>query len=209
MLEEGKAGYVYLIDRDHLGGYRAGSNGADDTLARLGPLGAVWSTPAIWPGDGGYAYIVHGTGAPGHAGYLRVYKFGVDGDGKPTISWVGNSSDGFGFGSGHTGRDIGRAAIRLRARLDDLAARRQRRGRAAARVRPDSGRRRPAPAVERADRYRDEVPAAGGERQPRVRRNARRARPRVRITRSTGRSRRHRPRCRTRARSSGRARRKR
>jgi iron transport multicopper oxidase len=97
----GKAGYLYLLDRDHLGGYRNNGELSDDVVARLGPNGGVWSTPAVWPGDGGYVYITHAGGpAGGHAGHLRAYKHGVDANGNPTLAFVGQSDDIFGFGSG-------------------------------------------------------------------------------------------------------------
>jgi outer membrane protein assembly factor BamB len=101
MLEEGKEGYVYLLDRDNLGGYRTGIAGSDGAVARIGPYGGVWSTPAVWPGNGGYVYIVHGAGGPTlRSGYLRAYQYALDGHGSPTLSMVGQSSDPFGFGSG-------------------------------------------------------------------------------------------------------------
>jgi hypothetical protein len=100
MLEEGKEGYVYLLDRDDLGGFATGFGGSDGALARLGPYGGVWSTPAVWPGDGGYVYIVHVTGVTSRSGYLRAYHFGVDATGNPELSMVAQSADAFGFGSG-------------------------------------------------------------------------------------------------------------
>ena len=101
MLEEGKEGYVYLLDRDNLGGYRAGIAGSDAALSRVGPYGGVWSTPAVFGGGGGYVYIVHGTGAPtSHTGYLRAYQYTLDANGSPTLAMVAQSTDAFGFGSG-------------------------------------------------------------------------------------------------------------
>jgi iron transport multicopper oxidase len=100
ILEEGKAGYVYMLDRDHLGGYRNGPNGGDDAFARLGSYGGVWNTPAVWTGGGGYIYMVHGPGSAARFGALRAYKAGVDGNGNPTLSYVARSGDAFGFGSG-------------------------------------------------------------------------------------------------------------
>jgi iron transport multicopper oxidase len=100
MLEEGKEGYVYLLDRDDLGGFADGPAGSDDALARIGPYGGVWSTPAVWPGDGGYVYIVHATGVTSRSGYLRAYHYGLDATGNPEFSMVGQSVDPFGFGSG-------------------------------------------------------------------------------------------------------------
>jgi iron transport multicopper oxidase len=101
IMQEGKAGYVHVLDADNLGGYREGPNGGDAAVARLGPYGGVWSTATAWPGDGGYVYIVHGSGGPvGGTGYFRAYKYGVDGSGNPTFALAANSADGFGFGSG-------------------------------------------------------------------------------------------------------------
>jgi iron transport multicopper oxidase len=100
MLEEGKEGYVYLLDRDDLGGFRAGPAGSDAALGRIGPYGGVWSTPAVWPGNGGYVYIVHTSGVTSRSGYLRAYHYGLDDKGNPTLSMVAQSPDPFGLGSG-------------------------------------------------------------------------------------------------------------
>jgi hypothetical protein len=101
MVEVGKAGYMYLLDRDNLGGYRMGPNGNDAVPQVLGPTGPVWSTPTVWPGDGGYVYIVHDHGANGErTGYMRAYKYGTDAHNNPLLNFVGQTTDGFGFGSG-------------------------------------------------------------------------------------------------------------
>jgi iron transport multicopper oxidase len=101
MVAVGKQGSLYLLDRDNLGGYRAGPNGADAALGRYGPFGGVWSTPAVWPGNGGYIYVTHGTGTQSNAtGNLKVYRYGTDGNGKPSLFYVTQTADAFGFGSG-------------------------------------------------------------------------------------------------------------
>ncbi|MEA2697406.1 MAG: hypothetical protein QOI66_1677, partial [Myxococcales bacterium] len=102
MVAQGKQGYVYLLDRDHLGGIGNGAGGGDAVVNRTGPYGGFWSKPAVWPGDGGYLYIPSaspGNSAGGSAGNLRVLKYGVDGTGKPALSLAGTSSDAFGFSS--------------------------------------------------------------------------------------------------------------
>ncbi len=91
----GKEGYVYLLNRDNLGGFRQGAGGADAVVDRIGPYGGVWSRPGVWPGDGGWIYIP--TSYSG--GRLRVYHYGVSGTGQPTISLQATSSDEFGFSS--------------------------------------------------------------------------------------------------------------
>jgi len=99
----GKDGYVYLLNRDELGGYKQGSGGGDNVVERLGPYGGVWSRPGVWPGNGGWIYIPTaspGSETAGSSGNLRVYHYGVSGSGQPTISLQATSSDAFGFGTG-------------------------------------------------------------------------------------------------------------
>ena len=101
-VEVGKEGYVYLLNRDNLGGVGEGPNGTDDVVGRYGPNGGVWSSPAVWPGDGGYIYIPTASGsisAGGSAGLMDAYKYGVTGSGAPTLNLVGQSPDAFGYGS--------------------------------------------------------------------------------------------------------------
>ncbi|HET7047262.1 MAG TPA: choice-of-anchor D domain-containing protein [Solirubrobacteraceae bacterium] len=95
----GKEGYVYLLNRDHLGGYDQGPGGGDDVVQRTGPRGGVWGRPAVWPGDGGYVYIPTSTGQNG-GGLFDVYKYGLSGTETPALSLVATSPDVFGWGSG-------------------------------------------------------------------------------------------------------------
>jgi hypothetical protein len=99
----GKDGYVYLLNRDELGGFMQGSGGGDKVVQRIGPNGGVWSRPGVWPGNGGWVYIPTasaGNSAGGSSGFLRVYQYGVNGEGKPTLSLQATSSDSWGFGTG-------------------------------------------------------------------------------------------------------------
>jgi iron transport multicopper oxidase len=96
----GKDGYVYVLDRDNLGGFKQGSGGSDAVVQRLGPYGGVWSRPGVWPGDGGWVYIPTASGGScSSSGFLRVYQYGVSGNGQPTLSLQATSSDCFGFSS--------------------------------------------------------------------------------------------------------------
>ncbi len=98
----GKDGYVYLLNRDNLGGIGQGSSDSDDVIQRIGPYGGVWSRPGVWPGEGGWVYIPTasgGTSASGSSGNLRVYQYGLSGTGTPTLSLQGTSSEAFGFSS--------------------------------------------------------------------------------------------------------------
>ena len=91
---DGKEGYVYVLNRDDLGGYKQGIGGGDDVVQRLGPFTGVWGRPGIWPGDGGYVYITPA------GNNLDVYKYGVTSGGQPALSSAGTTNDVFGWGSG-------------------------------------------------------------------------------------------------------------
>jgi hypothetical protein len=98
----GKQGYVYLLNRDSLGGIGQGPSGSDKVVQRIGPYGGVWSRPGVWPGDGGWVYIPTASGgnsAGGSAGNLRVFRYGLSGTGTPTLSLQATSPDAFGFGT--------------------------------------------------------------------------------------------------------------
>jgi Bacterial lectin/Abnormal spindle-like microcephaly-assoc'd, ASPM-SPD-2-Hydin/PQQ-like domain len=90
----GKQGYLYVMNADDLGGYQQGPNGSDKVINRLGQFGGLWSKPAAWPGQGGYVYMV-----PSQRPMVAL-KYGLDGNGKPTFSKVGETADAFGFRSG-------------------------------------------------------------------------------------------------------------
>ncbi len=102
LVQVGKMGIVYVLDRDDLGGFRTGANAGDRVLQRLGPYGGAWSKPSVWPGDGGYLYVpvVNGcTDSTDTNGCLRAFQVGASGDGTPTLAAVGTSKDAFGYGS--------------------------------------------------------------------------------------------------------------
>jgi hypothetical protein len=89
----GKSGTMYLLDRDNLGGFKQGASGADAVVSAV-PAPATWSKPGVWPGDGGYVYVV------GSFATMRAYKYGLNGSGVPQFSNVAGTSDSFGFSSG-------------------------------------------------------------------------------------------------------------
>jgi hypothetical protein len=102
LIEVGKQGYVYLLNRDNLGGVGNGPGGGDLVVNRVGPQGGVWAKPAVWPGDGGYVYIPTASGggtAGATTGSLQAYRYGLDGTGKPALSLDATSADSFGFSS--------------------------------------------------------------------------------------------------------------
>jgi len=98
----GKEGYVYLINRDSLGGYQQGPSGGDAVIQRLGPYGGVWGKPSAWPGSGGWVYIPTvsaGSTPGGTTGTFDVYRASVDGNGLPTLARVAQANGAFGLGT--------------------------------------------------------------------------------------------------------------
>ncbi len=100
-IEIGKAGYLYVLNADNLGGFQQGPNGSDDVLSRIGPIGGLWGKPTVWGGDGGYIYFTTASSTDVTAtGQLVALKYGVTGSGMPTFSEVGAAADPFTYGSG-------------------------------------------------------------------------------------------------------------
>jgi iron transport multicopper oxidase len=101
----GKAGYVYLLNRDDLGGIGMDTGGGDRVIKRVGPYGGVWSRPGVWPGDGGWIAIPTASPAAGSApdasgssGTLNLYRYRVT-NGVPSLDAPVASDDAFGFSS--------------------------------------------------------------------------------------------------------------
>ena len=95
LVQTGKDGRVYLLDRDNLGGNAQGAGGTDAFVGPpAGPYNGVWGHPAFWGGDGGYVYQVE------NQGFLRAFKYGVNGSGLPVLTRAGTSASTFGYTSG-------------------------------------------------------------------------------------------------------------
>jgi iron transport multicopper oxidase len=124
----GKEGFVYLLNRDDLGGHATGPGGSDRVVGRAGAdtaaspgagYGGVWGTPAVWPGDGGYIWLPTATAkdaccSPEGFGALNVYSYGRGAGGQPLLSLAGSSdgaASGFGTGSELFGFGSSSAAV--------------------------------------------------------------------------------------------------
>ncbi|TKV61555.1 choice-of-anchor D domain-containing protein [Nakamurella flava] len=94
MVQVGKDGRVFLLDRDKLGGMGQGPGKTDAVLQTVGPYNGVWGHPAFWGGDGGYVYMVT------NGGPLSAFKIGVAGNGLPSLTRTGTSTGWFGYTSG-------------------------------------------------------------------------------------------------------------
>jgi hypothetical protein len=94
LVQVGKDGRVYLLDRDDLGGNGQKSGKKDDVLQTGGPWHGVWGYPSFWGGGSGYVYMTNNRGP------LSAFKVGVSGSGKPALSRAGTSAARFGYTSG-------------------------------------------------------------------------------------------------------------
>lgn len=94
LVQQGKDGRVFLLDRDNLGGMGQGPSGGNAVVGMTGPYQGLWGHPAFWGGDGGYVYVV------GNNGPLRALKYGVSTSGTPALTQTGQSQDTFGYTSG-------------------------------------------------------------------------------------------------------------
>ncbi|HEY2140618.1 MAG TPA: choice-of-anchor D domain-containing protein [Solirubrobacteraceae bacterium] len=106
LVQPSKKGDLYLLNRDELGGMGQGLGGTDKVIQNVGKYGGVWDGSTVWPGDGNYVYVPgvapYGTGATagGAIDRLRFFKYGVDVEGKPSLSLAAESPEEFAFGSG-------------------------------------------------------------------------------------------------------------
>jgi hypothetical protein len=102
LVQEGKYGTVYLLNRNELGGMGQGPGGKDKVVEEQGPYGGVWGAAAIWPGDGGYVYIPSFS-APKtpieSSNKLRFFKYGVEA-GNPRLALAAATPEKLWFGSG-------------------------------------------------------------------------------------------------------------
>lgn len=93
LVQDGKDGRVFLLDRDNLGGRQQGPGGSDATVQTLGPFDGIWGHPAVYGGEGGYVYYV------GNGGPLVAYARSVQ-NGNPVLSQAGESNELYGYTSG-------------------------------------------------------------------------------------------------------------
>jgi PQQ-like domain/Abnormal spindle-like microcephaly-assoc'd, ASPM-SPD-2-Hydin len=105
LLQAGKDGRLFMLNRDGLGGRGQGTGGTNGDLSVTTPYGGLWGHPAVF-GDtttltgadyataNDYVYYL------GKSDFLRVFKVRVNASDKPTLSDVANSSVNFAYTSG-------------------------------------------------------------------------------------------------------------
>jgi PQQ-like domain/HYDIN/CFA65/VesB-like, Ig-like domain len=105
LVQAGKDGRIFVLNRDNLGGREQGAGGTDAAVSEAGPYAGQWGHPAVFANTptltasdtataNDYVYYL------GRNSYLRVLKAGADSSGTPTLSDVANSSSTFGYTSG-------------------------------------------------------------------------------------------------------------
>jgi len=94
LVQIGKDGRVFLLNRDNLGGQGQGPGDTDNAVQILGPYQGVWGHPAVWPGDGGYVYSIENQGP------MQAFEYGVSGSNVPSLTPVGTSAGSWGYTSG-------------------------------------------------------------------------------------------------------------
>jgi outer membrane protein assembly factor BamB len=99
LVQVGKTGVVYLLNRDELGGMGQGPAGKNADIQESTIQNGVWGSLATWPGDGGYVYIPAAAGLTPQNGALEFLEYGTDGTGRPELTPVARAT-GLEFGSG-------------------------------------------------------------------------------------------------------------
>lgn len=105
LVQAGKDGRIFLLNRGRLGGREQGAGGTDAVLGMAGPYPGQWGHPAVFadtpvltPANAGAAsdflYYV------GKEGFLRAFRFGVASSGAPAMNMVAASTFAFGYTSG-------------------------------------------------------------------------------------------------------------
>jgi hypothetical protein len=95
MVVGGKDRKIFILDRDHLGGYGQGPTGKNDILGEIVNAHPVVGSMAIWPGEGGYVFVP----GIGETGGLEILKYTPEGE-KPKFELIHQTSEPTTWGSG-------------------------------------------------------------------------------------------------------------
>ena len=105
LVQAGKDGRVFLLNRNNLGGREQGPNGTDAALGTFGPYAAQWGHPAVFSDTATLSYQNDKTANDlmyyiGRNGYMRWFRFAVGNNDVPIIHAVAGTSFTFGYTSG-------------------------------------------------------------------------------------------------------------
>jgi outer membrane protein assembly factor BamB len=104
LVQAGKDGRIFLLNRDNLGGRSQGPGGTDAAVGVFGPYAGQYGHPGVFA-DTTTLTASNSASANDYLYYagvgddLRVLKFGADSSGTPTLSDVADSSFTFGYSS--------------------------------------------------------------------------------------------------------------
>ncbi|MEO6822277.1 MAG: choice-of-anchor D domain-containing protein, partial [Candidatus Nanopelagicales bacterium] len=93
LVQVGKDGRIFLLDRDNLGGY-AGPGGTDNVVSMTSNVGGLWGSPSFFGGAGGLLYLTTSY----HP--LTAYSYHLDGAGVPRLTYAAASTVNFPYTSG-------------------------------------------------------------------------------------------------------------
>jgi len=102
LIQAGKDGRVFILNRDNLGGREQGPGGTDRVLAQAGPYAGQFGHPGVF----GPVSTVSASSTPDFAYYvgrgdvMRYLRFGATASGAPTLTDVADSTTTFGYTSG-------------------------------------------------------------------------------------------------------------
>jgi len=105
LVQAGKDGRVFLLNRSSLGGRGQGPNGGNAVLSRAGPYAGQWGHPAVFetstsPLPSGSTGLDDYVYYAGRKDYLRALQLGATSTGKPVLTDVANSTFTVGYTSG-------------------------------------------------------------------------------------------------------------
>jgi len=105
LVQAGKDGRVFLLNRDSLGGREQGSGGTDAVVSQAGPFTAQFGHPAAFGDTTTVTASNSGTANDfvyylGRNDFLRALRFGLNSSGTPVLTDVANTATSFGYSSG-------------------------------------------------------------------------------------------------------------
>ncbi|HEV2376115.1 MAG TPA: choice-of-anchor D domain-containing protein [Streptosporangiaceae bacterium] len=105
LVQAGKDGHIFMLNRDNLGGHDQGPNNADNALSTNGPYAGQWGHPGVFEQSttpippstnnlNNFIYYV------GKSDYVREFRIDTNSKGDPVLTDIANSTYTLGFGSG-------------------------------------------------------------------------------------------------------------
>ncbi len=105
LVQAGKDGRIWLLNRNSLGGREQASGNGDNVLFRTKAYGGAWSHPAVFADTTTLSNGTNGTANDfvfnvGKNDPLRVFRVAITSANKPVLTNVANSNVSYGFSSG-------------------------------------------------------------------------------------------------------------